>query len=499
MRTRPLRLPLLGLVALAASGCFGGLAKGPRFVTNPRVTTDRSVDCSSIDTIRRSLISPEMTDEQKVLAIFHWTRRVLYHGDGAMKEYAWHLPYLINVFGHGSGLRQTTLMAVLCDRLGFRSRNWTRHGHHLIEVEYDGAWHCFDPHRSFYVLDRSEPPVIASVEQLQNDPSLALKAAAEGRAAPGFLLCGDKAETFAGKDGWTNHGQFPGSFPKPVLGDEPFGAITLRRGEKYIRTWMPGEHWFRANSWMDHSGPYHTCRAKDRKDTINWPLFEPHAWTVGTSPVYRHWGAGRIVYTPDLTDRHLDDAIVVKENVGLHRRGRVLWLVPEAPDLPASVVFGVDCPYVITAADLSLKIEGTGEIEAAVSTDRGRTWKPVPLAADNRRRTGATVEAVNGSFGGYWLRLRPTGYVGLRRMKLVTHFQLNPYSLPYLVPGRNEIFVRAEKMEGRLTVQYIWAEGEGWTQERRQSGTFARDGSFVIDVAGPKWPRMKALVLSVKP
>ena len=69
-----------------------------------------------------------MSDEEKALTLFHWLRRVIYHGDSPLR-YA-----MVNVFGHGSCLRQTAPLAMLLGRLGYRCRNWTRHGHHLMEV-----------------------------------------------------------------------------------------------------------------------------------------------------------------------------------------------------------------------------------------------------------------------------------------------------------------------------------------------------------------------------
>ena len=222
------------------------LAVGPAFaaepagVLNPHVSTDKSVDTRTVDRILKSLIKDGMTDEQKVLAVFHWVRRLLYHGDGPRKL-AYNTDYMLNVLGNGSCLRQTSQMALLSQRLGYKCRSWVHHGHHMLQIFYGGKWHCLDPHMNFYCYDRSTPRTIASIEQLQQDETLAVKAVEEGRAAPGYLLCGDGPKMFAGKTGWKL--EFKGKWPELTV-DEPFGNIRLRRGETYIRTWMPGNTWF---------------------------------------------------------------------------------------------------------------------------------------------------------------------------------------------------------------------------------------------------------------
>ncbi len=131
-------------------------------VEDPRVWTDQSVDCSTIERSLKSLIKAGMSDEQKVLACYHWIRRVLYHGDGPI-QYAYNFHNLIHIFGNGSCLRQTTPLWVLLDKLGFKCRTGAVGGHHIIEVQYGGKWHLFDPHTNFFVYDREKPAAIASI------------------------------------------------------------------------------------------------------------------------------------------------------------------------------------------------------------------------------------------------------------------------------------------------------------------------------------------------
>ena len=44
-----------------------------------------------------------------------------------------------------------------------------------------------------------------------------------------------------------------------------------------------------------------------------------------------------------------------------------------------------------------------------------------------------------------------------------------------------------------------WSEGDGWKRPRTVSKVFRKNGAFTLDVAGPKYPRMESVMLSVAP
>jgi hypothetical protein len=462
------------------------------FVVNPRVTADKSVDTSSVGAIVKDLIKPGMSDEQKVLAVFHWLRRIVYHGDG-LKKYARNFNYLVNVSGHGSCVRQTRLAAVVLERLGYRTQNWTRNGHHLMQVRWGSKWHCLDPHMAFYVYNRNKPREIASVAELKADPSLALDAERENRACPGFLLCGDSPKTFAGPKGWKLYGEFPEGFEGKTVLTEPFGNIALRRGETYSRSWAPGRFWYRRDWHKKDAGPYHGCSRRDRKDSVNWPIYEAHGWdTPGGGITYRHWGAGKLVYRPNLASDGWRDATIGNPSLksGSFRAKR--GLVPAGKGEVGIATFSVNCPYVLTAGKLELTSGGKNFVMAEVSVDRGKTWKRIEVGKVFRSE-------IEGQLTGYLLRVTVPKGGAITALKLTSHFQLNAYSLPHLAPGRNLVSITAKEFGAALSVTYKWAEGKDWSQLRSARRTFKAAGSFEILIPGGKHPRMKTLVLSVAP
>ncbi len=487
-------MPVRGLFHLTAVFCLVCLTVYPAYlsgagVTGVHVSTDRSVDCSSVERIARGLARPGMSDEQKVISVFNWTKRVIYHGDGP-SELALDFHRMVNVLGNGSCLRQTAPMALVLKRMGFESRSWVHDTHHMIEVYYDGAWHCFDPHMNFYVRDRSNPPKIASVAQLQSDTTLAFNAAAEGRACPGFLYCGDSPRWFCGSGEWTLDAGWP-----ELKVEEPFGRLDLRRGERITRTWMPGGHYWRG-AWQFECGPYHTCGPVDAADSANLALYEPYLAAVKGVPCYRHWAQGIINYRPDLKSDHYLDAVASRENLTHDpRRG----LVQEKNGAPGCVVFSVKCPYVVCAGRIALAVSGGGDAAVAVSRD-GQTWKDTPLKQSGDSLAAEFREGVEGSFDGYLVRITLEKGTSLSGMELVTFLELNPGALPYLIPGKNIVRVEGERFDSPLEVEWCWANGPDWSINGRSAFGLAQPGESVIVIGGGgKYPRNLSLTLSVAP
>ncbi|MDD4890766.1 MAG: hypothetical protein PHU85_12655, partial [Phycisphaerae bacterium] len=434
MRTAVLALALLPLV------CSSLLADAPAppdaAVVNPWVSTDRSVDTRTVDTILKSLITKDMTDEQKVLAVFHWVRRVIYHGDGPI-DMSYNFDTMIHSLGTGSCLRQTTPIWVLLNKAGYKCRTGATGGHHIMEVEYGGKWHLFDPHMNFYVYDRAKPPSIISIEDIKADPALVTDAVKEDRACPGFLLCGDDVSTFSNYSAFKIVGDFPESKKYTPVVKEPFCQFNLRRGETMVRTWMPGPYWFYKSSHKKDEGPRHGCGGRDAKDTVNLPIYEPHV----AGRTYRHWGAGYMVYKPNLATDHYLDAVVSRKNVTAGKKGGVAGLVTEKPGENGEIVFGLDSPYILAAGEFRYSRIGMGDMAAAVSVDQGKTWKPLEKWNVGEQLSTTFVDEINGSVQGYWLKLTIPAAGGVANIELKTHFQLVPFALPYLVPGKNVVSV----------------------------------------------------------
>ena len=463
-------------------------------VVSPHIKTDKSVDFRTIDSIIESVVKEGMSDEEKVLAIFHVMRRNFVHGPPP-PDMAYDFHRIQHSVGVGACLTMTTPLKVIYERMGYKCQSWVHNTHHMMQVYYDGDWHCLDPHMNFFCYDRSKPRKIASVKRLRTDPTLASNAVKEDRTVGGYLLCGDSPKWFASQtdnpgDNW--YLERDGQWPEMKI-EEPFGDITLRRGETYIRTWQTGKYWYRAG-WPEHygCGPLHTCGIADQRDLPNWALYEPHGCKPGIGNhanqiFYRIWGIGQLEYRPDLGNGHYKDASLSETNVSVVDDS----LTQDDKSQPAEVIFFIQCPYVITAGELELQCDG-GKVTTAVSIDNGNTWRPIQVGAP-------FVDEVNGSWNGYQLKLTLTDGTVITGLALTSYFQLNRYSLPYLASGKNAVFVSAERYGAPLTVEYKWFEGKDWQNPKSARRTFTQDDQFEIEVADPKYPRMSSLTLSVAP
>jgi hypothetical protein len=500
-------LALLMISALCA--VLPAAAAAAEGVVDPHVRTDRSVDTRSARTIIRDVVRPGMSDEEKVLALFHWVRRVIFHS-GPEEPVRHDFNRMINGFGYGSCYMQTHPLAHLYQQLGYPCRNWQHNGHHMMEVYYGGAWHCLDPHMTFYVYNRASPRAIASVAELQEDSTLAGDAVREGRAGQGFLLCGDAPTWFSGKDGWLlDH-----PFTPHVGGDEEFGALRLRRGERYVRTWSVGRY-LPSHAFLDRYAPYHTCGLEsDRKDPVNFPFWDPYAWEDGKAASYRHAGSGFLEYVPDLRGDGWRDAAVRHANLtGDRETSRPAWHSAEG-GIEGEAVFSVACPYVLTGGTLELagRIGEPGDrITVSLARKPGadanqRQWTEVltSTAPGAFRKRVDLSRQVEGSLDGYWLRIaiqsRQPEKTGLDSLRLRSDFQLNPYALPQLLPGKNRLFVTAARADTPWKLRLAWREGPEWITPREHAAVIrGTDYQAGIEIPPGKLPRMEALELSVDP
>lgn len=467
------------------------------------------MDTRSARSIVRDLVRPGMTDEQKVLALFHWVRRVIYHS-GPEEPLRHDFNRMVNVFGYGSCYMQTHPLSHLCQQLGFPCRNWVHNGHHMIEVFYDGGWHCFDPHMTFYVYNRAKPPAIASVAELQADATLAEAAVREKRTGPAFLICGDAPTWFSGRSGWVLDHPF-----LPHRGaDEEFGGIRLRRGERYVRTWEAGRY-YRPHIFLEQYGPYHTCGPEsDRRDPVNFPYWEPYPWQDREAASHRRAGAGFLEYAPDLRGDGWREGALRFINLAADSRSERPALHPAEGGMEAEVIFSAKCPYILTGGSLELtgRIGAAGDrIRVSVSKDwreggMERAWKDIAAYSEpgGFKRQVDLSFLVEGSLEGYWLRIaieaKEPARTGLDALKLRADFQLNPYALPQLLPGQNRLSVTAARAERPWNLRLTWREGAEWQTPRHVAVTVrGLVAEAAVQVAGPKYPRMETLEFSVEP
>ena len=416
-----------------------------------RVTTDRTVDTRSLETIVRDVIrlAGAKTDDEKAIAIHTWLHQAIFHHAYPVEKAPRSVGPLkvINVYGWGLCGGQHTVLKALFETAGWpvRYRGWSDPGHTTIEVEYGGRWHYFDVFlKSYYwTKDRS---TIAGQDDIVKDPSIVLDALKDGRVpADHYLCCGDDAEGVV--KGCRNSKAYPVSKHK-----DGWASVTGRdQGYSPLLRLPPGAtlrlEWAgRPGATAIDNKAAHSCGNKDfRSDPKLGPVLEHY----GT----RNHSNGTLVFEPSPKD---------------------------------GAVYDLSLPYAYVSA--TLDVQGEGKV--SISDDGGKTWAPAAgdLTAFVRQR--------------YDLRLKQEG--ALSRLRLEAVVEHNRHALPHLLPGKNAVTV-----EGPVTATYAWKEATAPANRKRWDGqglaygetktAALRKGTSSLDVGGNTPPRMLYLEFSRVP
>lgn len=424
-------------LALALSG-VEGLQIGDEI----RVTTDRTVDTRSLETIVRDVIrlANAKTDDEKAIAIHTWLHQAIFHQAYPVEKGSSVGPLkVLNVYGWGLCGGQHTVLKALFETAGWpvRYRGWSDPGHTTIEVQYGGRWHYFDVFLKcyFWMKDKS---TIAGQDDIIKDPSIVLDALKDGRVpANHYLCCGDDAPGIV--QGCKNSKALAPSKPEQgwasVTGrDQGWSpALKLPPGATLRLEWKsePGK------LAIDNKGA-HSCGNKDfRSDPALGPLWEHYG--------PRNHSNGTLVYEPKA--------------------------------VKAGDVVDLSLPYPYVSA--------TVEGDASISVDGGKTWAPA-AGVDVRQR--------------YDVRLRAEGS-SLKFTGLVEH---NRFVLPYLLPGKNQVTVEGPVkvtyawQEAMAPEKRKRWDGQGLTYGLAKTASLSK-GTEGVEVGGNTPPKMLYMELSRVP
>ncbi len=487
----------------------------PLSLRNPWIVNDRVADCRTAATIGATFGNAYTPDgvvapvdgQAKAINLYNNVKRRLYHWKNP-PPYANDVIGNINLFGWALCGTHQALDGRICQLVGLNSRGIRVPGHNFYEVQYDGTWHTMDTMTTMYVYNRATPPKIASCEEIKADQSIILDAEAEGRACPGFLLCGDTADWFATAIASHSVGGATASVDNTM-------DMNLTLGQSVERT---------CESWPNQyptagQPPYHHEASKDYKDYVNFPYWEPY--TVrglnGYSVTYRRWANGTDVLRPDFRSAAYKPLIDVSSNIAtFDDDGLSPDLHVATPGTPAEVVFHVQMPFFVTDVNIS------GDFYRKTANDsvslywsvNNVVWKP----AWELPGVGATH--IDGLSVGEDVTQRLDYYLkfvinaseagtdaGLSNLVITTTFEHNKGAMAYLDKGVNHITVTCDNPQDLGTVAafrvvYRWKEFDGsdWTIDRMHE-EYITDSpqTFTIDVGGTKVPRTESILMELIP
>ena len=481
---------LLSVVLLVTAGSSIGA------VDNFKVTTDRTVDSSSLESIVSDVIrlSGAKTNDEKGIALYNYLHEVLFHRNYACEKQPQSVGPLkvINVYGWGLCGGEHTVMKAVFEAAGWqvRYRGWSNPGHTTVEANYDGKWHYFDVFLKAYFWTKDKK-TIAGQDDINADSSIVLEGAKDGRVPKeSFLCCGDdapgivsgckssKAEpTAKHEDGWASvTGRDQGYSP----------LLTLRSGAALKLEWSSAPGMMVA----DGTDGKHSC--PNMKDIRNNPLLGPIFEHYGT----RSYSNGKFTYTPDFA-KAADVAEI--ELKGASAAGGKLNASGSGV-----AIFKLNLPYAYASAKIDAAFEG-GEGKISISPDGGKTWQPAA--------NGDVTAQVRQHYD-VWLRIEFPGI--LNKLSVDATVEHNRGALPFLYNGKNAVTVSTSDNKlpaaSVLTVTYAYQEATGPGKRNQFNGQGLTYGeiktvskeiaalpfTFDIDVGGTTPPKMLYIERTLK-
>lgn len=447
-------------------------------IIDPKVTSSQSVDVSSLESIIDSLISPEMSDGQKAIAIWRFLMDHTYpsvypteNTKGSWYTMSADPIKALNIYPWGECGWHSIMLEELFSAADMPARDRSVGpkpyplSHWVAEVYYDGAWHMFDASVGVYYY-KKDGRTIASVDDLIGDPSLILRPV---RKSSPYLRPNNSVQEVAEVYGVASE---PARKAFRHKGGYHSMSITLRPGETYTRRWeKEGEKGY----WYWPKGVSEEYRARMRQRFGFFPERGPTSFRgtgIGFSGVPGSSANGRLIYEPSMDDDSYLGGVYEKTNVRFSSEDHLSPSVHlDDARKPGHVVFRVQCPYVIVAGRMSWRFfrnDVEAGVRASISVDRGKSWQEVwtnDKIGENIHDLLITPY-IYGTYS-YLVKFDFFGKskktdVGMDSLKIITVFQLAPTSLPKLDRGENEITVTLANPEvlrkSRFVVTYEWEE-----------------------------------------
>lgn len=472
-----MKISLLCTLAFIASLSLNGLLA--QEIQSPWVSTDRTVDTSTFESIVKDVIKPGMKEEEKAIALFNFFRQMVYHYQNIPES---RIPLkTINVIGNTLCGSQGTCMVGLLKAAGIEGRVVSHPGHTFYEAYYDGKYHGFDTMSNFYVFTRGENRNVASFEELAADPTLISTAEAEKRNAPGWVPCKDDPMSFKDKIQVLNY--------KPDTGGNwAVKNYSLRPGEEIVRTWWPQGYSLPGTTVSKQKTPYHTCGGKDDANPPElFKFWEPYLIRnyEGVSRSYRHYFNGWVNYSPDLSQKEFQEKLAAK-----------------------SLVVPVKTSFYISGGKLyfnATTVAAEDSVEIFVSTPKSKDksiFKSNEIGEKQYKvdLSSAIVNPTTG-FHEYTLRFAINGNAKLNKFYLRTIFTHNAMAAPHLMPGKNNVTLSVgnpiDLKSAPITLVYKYKEAPNWSTEKLIEKTIDT-APFTFETVLPeseKLPQMTDLTL----
>ncbi len=423
-----------------------------------RLRLEGGLDFSSIKALSSSLISPGMTDEEKVKACFYFAICHLYNRGGAGCDDP--LEY-ISLWGHSYCGNFGLLLNALWKAAGFQTVFLNPviglpSGHAITAVYYDHQWHMFDSRLRGYFLDWDNH-TIASLLDLDRDDNLIRRGLDfSNHMNNHWDLFTVMVNYFNAESDW--YDGFNAHFDNAKLFNTDCPVwdprLDLRAGEKLTLRWDNQGKWWNREDLCPQWNKLHSPGEND-----NWTA-PPLLYSNGT-----------LEFRPDLSK--LKEQAQASDGI-LPASGKSNELHPVAVQKAGFVTYRVRVPYFIPSMRLeasAFRATPEDSISADLSTDEGQNWLPLWQA------TGTGTQKIEASTDqtqqvnwyspnkySYLVRINlkaahSANDVRLTNVRILTDLFYRPHILPALSRGINQL-VYSDRSTGNHQRQVVfnWQE-----------------------------------------
>jgi hypothetical protein len=423
-------------------------------VSHLNLVSDKSQDVSSLEAWKRTYLKPEMSDQEKAIAVFDTMVRYRqqasppheYLRSGMAGGHVHDPMKTIHVYGYGQCCCVAGENAGLARYLGMPARGRDITAHSVCEVYYDDAWHLIDSSVMNYFL--KEDGKLASVDEIhqavrawfKENPqhqelagvdSKLRKFAKDGGWKQGPPLLA-KAETFYGRDGVNDAGWhgWPSTMQEYYKVREP-AEYTVTMGHQLNVQLRPGERITR--NFFSRGIEYtNDCNNETYKS-----LTAPGRKSLGMQAKLGDRAPGRIgdgTIEWNVPMAQLDAVALSNSAEGFVLR------------FPSSYV------YVKGQATLKTTVADGGSVTVSFSDNNGLDWKEVARIEKSGDQTIDLSDLVKRRYD-YRLKFAPQGS-GTRvdGIHAVHDFQCSQAALPVIAEGENTMTFAAGPQEGTITI-----------------------------------------------
>jgi len=432
---------------------------------NLKVLSEHVDDVSSIEAILDSFIEPEMTDEEKAIAL--WRAVVSFqHQNPPPHEYlidhehhVHNVVKLFNVYGYAQCGCAGAHLISLARAAGFEARGRSIHGHGVMEIYFDSGWHKFDASRIVYY--RREDGQIASVDDIKAEVAQWYDENPEYYGNTDLLYTLGKHDAIAMISRSEFHDEETGRLPSGISGvfstmyaydgsfdvEREYGhseghrcLITLRPDEKLVRNWhtdgrvISGSS---APSILDIPvGTEELAYAREYGDLTNLRI-----------------GSGRLTYSPNLTNGTWREGVEHHSNITcVAQDGQTPSLRQEIPDEPGTMVVRMRTPYVILAGRVSGELVN-GRLHIEISTNNGFDYTHVDTVEEHGVFEVELPEEKLRPKYEFRVKLTLQDGAGLNSIEFAADVQVSQRALPTLIQGTNRIEVTSGTPTSTITVE----------------------------------------------